>query len=123
MSTEKLVTIATFDFPAEAQTMKLLLEEQGFDVCLADDNLVRTNWFLSNAVGGAKLQVLESKADLAARFVQESRERIRGNPEATAKADVSFACEECGKTITFPEKRRGGVETCPQCREYVDVPE
>ena len=44
------------------------------EVFLADDNLVRTNWFLSNAVGGAKLQVLESKAELAARFVEENRE-------------------------------------------------
>ena len=32
-------------------------------------------------------------------------------------------CSECGKQISFPGKRRGGVETCPYCRQYVDVPD
>ena len=120
---DKLVTIATFDFPAEAEIMKLFLEYQGFQVFLADDNLVRMNWFLSNAVGGAKLQVLESKAELAARCVEENRQRARRNSDGSEKPHIMFDCEECGKTLSFPGNRRGRVETCPHCRAYVDVPE
>jgi hypothetical protein len=120
---DKLVTVATFDFPAEAQVMKLLLEEQGFEVFLADDNLVRTNWFLSNAVGGAKLQVLESKAELAARFVEENRQRVRQNGQECDSPDVIFDCEECGQSLSLPGNRRGHVETCPHCHEFIDVPE
>jgi membrane protease YdiL (CAAX protease family) len=35
---------------------------------------------------------------------------------------VTFACVECGASITFPAARQGHVETCPHCGEYVDVP-
>ncbi len=120
---ERLVTIATFDFPAEAETMKLLLEEQGFDVFLADDNLVRANWFLSNAVGGAKLQVLEPKAALAARFVEEQRRSARQRSDGSNEPHITFDCEECGRALSVAGSRRGGVETCPHCHAYVDVPD
>jgi len=120
---DKLVTIATFDYPAEAQVIKLMLEAQGFDVFLADDNLVRLNLFLAPAVGGAKLQVKESDAKEASRFVEENRQAARARSDDSDKPDVTFACEECGQTLSFPGKRRGGVETCPHCREYVDVPD
>lgn len=36
--------------------------------------------------------------------------------------DIAFACHECGKAIAFPGERRGHVETCPHCSNYVDVP-
>ena len=120
---EKLVTIATFDILAEVQTMKLLLEEEGFEVFLADDNLVATNWFLSNAVGGAKLQVFESKAELARKFVEANRQTARDSAKLAGKPEVEFACEECGQMLSFPGNRRGGIETCPYCHEYVDVPD
>jgi membrane protease YdiL (CAAX protease family) len=35
---------------------------------------------------------------------------------------VTFACQECGKSVTFPDDRRGHVEECPYCSSYVDVP-
>ena len=43
-------------------------------------------------------------------------------PGELPEEDVTFACQECGKGITFPVERRGHVETCPHCRRYVDVP-
>ena len=119
----KLVTIATFDFPAEAQAMRLLLEDQGLEVSITDDHLVGTNWFLANAVGGAKLQVIESKAELAKRFVEEARQSARQSSQVSDKPDITFDCEECGQSLTFPANRRGRVETCRHCHEYVDVPE
>ncbi len=35
---------------------------------------------------------------------------------------VTFACEECGKSITVPAEQLGQLEVCPHCHEYVDVP-
>jgi membrane protease YdiL (CAAX protease family) len=35
---------------------------------------------------------------------------------------ISFACQECGKSIAFPAERGGHVEDCPECGSYVDVP-
>lgn len=119
----RFVTIATFECTADAEAMKLLLEDEGFEVLLADENLVRMNWFLSAAVGGVKLQVPEAKAELAAQFVEKNRRRARRDEEKANLPDVVFECEECGKTVSFPGHRRGGVETCPHCYNYVDVPE
>lgn len=120
---EKLITIATFDFPGEAEGGKLFLEQKGIRVFLADNNIVGMDWFLSNAVGGAKLQVAASDVDQARKILepyQASRTKTRGEfPEE----DVSFACQVCGKSITFPGERRGHVETCPHCDNYVDVPD
>ncbi len=70
---EELVTIATFDFPVEAEAQKLLLEQHGIRVFLADDNLVATDWFYSQAVGGAKLQVAASDADRAREILEQHR--------------------------------------------------
>ena len=119
---EKLVTVATFDLASEAETMKLLLEEEGFEVFLADDNLVGMNWFVANAVGGIKLQVPAPKSELARKFVEQHQRARRDNPDRQ-KPPVTFQCEECGMELTLPGQRRGGVETCPHCHEYVDVPE
>ena len=84
---EQLVTIAAFDLASEADVMKLLLEEAGIEVFLADDKLVGMNWFLANAVGGAKLQVVASKAELARALVEQHRERSRERRQAGAAAD------------------------------------
>ena len=43
-------------------------------------------------------------------------------PDDAPAGDVTFACQECGKSIAFPDEFRGHVETCPDCGEYVDVP-
>ncbi len=43
--------------------------------------------------------------------------------EADGTDDVTFPCDECGKGVTFPGRRRGHVETCPHCGSYVDVPD
>jgi membrane protease YdiL (CAAX protease family) len=120
---ENLVAVATFTLPAEAETSKLLLEQEGIRVFLADDNLVRTNWFLANAVGGAKLQVAASDAERAAKIL-EDYEASKKQPRAkTGNESVTFACQECGDRITFPADRCGHVENCPSCGAYVDVPD
>ncbi len=120
---EKLVTIATFDFPAQAEMQKLLLEKEGVHAFLANDNLTGMNWLLSNATGGAQLQVSASDAERARQILQQHEASRTQSAEKLPKGDVTFACETCGEQITFPGQRRGHVETCPTCGNYVDVPE
>jgi membrane protease YdiL (CAAX protease family) len=120
---EKLVTVATFDFCAAADETKLLLEQDGIRAFLADDNLVGWDWFFSNAVGGVKVQVAASDVDRA-KGILEKHGSAKTEPQDNLPAEeVRFACQECGKSVTFPGERRGHVETCPHCGEYVDVPE
>ena len=117
----EVVTIATFRFVAEADLVRAAIEQAGIEVFMVDDNLVAMDWLLANAIGDIKLQVAPEDAESALQIVDSCR-----NHRATLNAnapEVIFACENCGGTLKFPGLRRGGVETCIHCGEYVDVPE
>jgi hypothetical protein len=120
---DELVTIASFDFPTEAEIQRVLLEQEGIRAFLADANLVGTDWFYATAVRGVKLQVAASDAQRASEILEQHRTHKAETQEARSVEAVAFACQECGKSITFPGDRRGHVEVCPRCGEYVDVPD
>ncbi len=50
-------TIKVFEYPHEAQIIKNKLEAEGIYVFLKDELTIQTDNFLSNAIGGVKLQV------------------------------------------------------------------
>ncbi len=58
------------DLP-EALVAKSVLESSGIDCILADDNMVRLDWFYSNLVGGIKLLVPEIDVETAAKLLDE----------------------------------------------------
>jgi hypothetical protein len=53
----ELITIRQFRDLPEALLAKGCLESAGIECYLADDNLVRMDWFISNFIGGIKLNV------------------------------------------------------------------
>jgi len=57
----------------EALFAKSVLDSAGIESFLADENLVRLDWFLSNAVGGVKLWVKEEDAKTAEAILDQSR--------------------------------------------------
>jgi hypothetical protein len=66
-----LVTLQTFrDIPA-ALLAKGMLESAGIECVLADGNLVRMDWLLSNAIGGVRLQVDKLEFDAARAILDE----------------------------------------------------
>lgn len=70
---KELVTIATTYDLVEAEMLQNQLEENGFEVYLADDNIIGVMNLLANAVGGIKIKVPEEQADDAAKFVENFR--------------------------------------------------
>lgn len=68
-----LTVIATTYDIAEAEFLRNHLEERGFEVYLADENIVSINNFLAPAVGGIKIKVPENQADEARKFVEDLR--------------------------------------------------
>ncbi len=54
---QKLVIIRQFRDLPEALLAKGFIESAGIECFLADENIVRMDWFISNFVGGIKLQV------------------------------------------------------------------
>jgi hypothetical protein len=66
------ITILTFTFPHEAHLAKTKLESEGFDVMIKDELTVQADNFISNAIGGVKLQVQDTDYDNALQVLKDS---------------------------------------------------
>jgi hypothetical protein len=116
-------TICRFVHIGEAEAFRLALEHAGIAAYLEGANLVVTNSLLSNAIGGIKLQVADADVVEAKKILEETGRRIAADRPKPTGAAITFRCSECGETINFPSELAGNCEVCPQCHEYVDVPE
>jgi hypothetical protein len=71
MELQELVTIRQFRDLPEALLAKGSLESAGIECFLADENLVRLDWFISNFIGGIKLNVRAADAENAQCLLDE----------------------------------------------------
>jgi hypothetical protein len=92
---EELVTLWRYRDLPEALVARAKLDSQEVWCVLADDNIVRLDWFWSNAVGGVRLQVADDDAEYAMALLSE-------------EIPAAFTTEETGEAYTQPE--------CPSCR-------
>ncbi|MBX9625685.1 MAG: DUF2007 domain-containing protein [Gemmataceae bacterium] len=97
---QRLVTIATFDQPAQARLAQNALEDAGIKAVVADESLVAMDWLLSGAVGGVKVQVWEEDAERAVAELERSFGR-RG--EGLGAADPEPPAEEAVAPEPEPE--------------------
>jgi len=65
------VTIRQFRDLPEALLAKGSLESSGIECFLADENLVRLDWFISNFIGGIKLNVRPADVNNAQKLLDE----------------------------------------------------
>lgn len=90
----RLVTVRSYRDLAEAYAGRLLLESAGISAWIADENLVRMDWFYSNLVGGLRLQVGESDETAAREILEQA---IPTNiPYDADEVFVQPACPKCG---------------------------
>jgi hypothetical protein len=68
---QELVTVRKFRDLPEALLAKGSLESAGIECFLADENLVRLDWFISNFIGGIKLNVRPSDEANARKLLDE----------------------------------------------------
>ena len=66
-----LVVLRAFRDVPEALLAKGRLEASGIECFLADENMVRMDWFISNLLGGVKLLVQPSDFSQASRILSE----------------------------------------------------
>jgi hypothetical protein len=71
MEVRELITIRQFRDLPEALLAKGSLESSGIECFLADENLVRLDWFISNFVGGIKLKVRAQDVVSAQKILDE----------------------------------------------------
>ena len=134
-----LITIRRFRDLPEALLAKGSLESAGIECFLADDNMVRMDWFISNFIGGVKLQVWPEDAASAVEILDQpipenfeaegSGQYQQPKCPACQSLDVSF--EELVKPIAYasayfglplPIHRRAW--RCHSCnREWEDLPD
>jgi hypothetical protein len=91
------VTVASFSQPIEAHLARTKLESEGIACIVGDENLVRVDWLLSNAVGGVKLLVPEWEAE-------QARALLRPQPHLVVVAEEGEPAD--------------GELICPRCRSY-----
>jgi len=93
-SAPSLVTLQHFRDIPEALLAKGKLESAGIECMLADGNLVRMDWLLSNAIGGIRLQVHQQDVEPARALLEEP-------------IPPEFGEEELGEPFVQPR--------CPRC--------
>jgi hypothetical protein len=71
IASRELIAIRKFRDLPEALLAKGAIESAGIDCFLADDNLVRLDWFVSNFIGGIKLLVDRENADAATHVLEQ----------------------------------------------------
>ncbi|HEY1805020.1 MAG TPA: DUF2007 domain-containing protein [Terracidiphilus sp.] len=90
----RLATVRRYRDLTEALVARSLLESAGIPSWIADENLVRMDWFLSNMAGGMRLQVDEGDEADAQEILEE---RVPPIIEYGGKeAYVQPICQKCG---------------------------
>lgn len=92
---DEIVTLWRYRDLPEALVSRSKLEFYGIECFLADENVIRLNWFWSNAIGRLRLQLLEGDAQTALDILGE-------------EIPPSFSAEEIGEEYIQPK--------CPNCQ-------
>lgn len=94
MATNELITIAYFTDAIEANIIKGRLAAEGVRVNIADQHYITMNWFLSNALGGVKLQVFQDDVPKAKRILKDLQQ---GEYEIKEDDNTNkILCPHCG---------------------------
>ena len=88
------VTVARYRDMPEAVVARSVLESAGIDCILRDENTIRMQWFLSNAMGGMRLQV--APADEAAARELLSQPMPASFPVDSGPDYEQPVCPNCG---------------------------
>jgi hypothetical protein len=91
---EEIITLWRYRDLPEALVAKSKLDSEDLWCFLADENIVHLNWFLSNLVGGVRLQVIDDDAQVALELLGED-------------IPATFSAEEVGEEYQQP--------VCPKC--------
>lgn len=108
--TDRLVTIATYQDSVAAALAKNFLEHQGIACVLIDDTTIATDWMLSTAIGGVKLQVAALHVERAEMLL----ERIQEERDDADDADIestrtAIASQEIAEDLQAEEEDRAPI--------------
>ncbi|ADV48429.1 DUF2007 domain-containing protein [Cellulophaga sp. E16_2] len=86
---DKWVTIATFEYSSDLQVFKIKLESEGITVFVKDEYTINSDPMISNAIGGAKVQVFQEDKERAIEIYDSIRSYAIGDD------DLPVTCPNC----------------------------
>lgn len=89
---DSLVTVATYRSATSAEVVCVLLNQEGIQAFVSDAQMVRAEWFMSGALGYAKLDVPESQ-------VPQALDYLRAHPTLLDSTTLAAATDADGKDV------------------------
>lgn len=96
----------------EANRYKQVLLENGIQSYIANELTIQSDWLLSNALGGIRLQVFENDLEAASKILEdfENNEDFKLEVEHTIEnPDFDFTCPKCGSNHIYRDEKPGGL--------------
>ena len=112
-----LVTLRTYTSPSELAVVRSLLDSEGIETVVLNENIIQVQPFLSNAVGGIKLLVLDEDYERAVEILTEA-ELITAVGESAA-----YRHAELENLPSENARRDSSKLTCPFCHSEEIVKE
>ena len=100
---ERIVTIRRFRDVSEAIVARAALESASIPCFLRNENTVRIDWQISNAIGGIRLDVLEPDAEAAEAVL------LPVSADAGDVVTPDVVCPACGSHEAHRKHRWGGL--------------
>ncbi|WP_144282492.1 putative signal transducing protein [Chryseobacterium echinoideorum] len=101
-----LVKFKFYETALEANRDKQILAENGINSFIANEQLIQSDWLLSQAVGGIQLQVFENDFNEAEKILREYKENESFTLEVEhtiENPDFDFVCPECGSNHLYKD--------------------
>lgn len=101
-----LVKFKFYETALEANRDKQILAESGINSFIANEQLIQSDWLLSQAVGGIQLQVFENDFNEAEKILKEYKENESFTLEVEhtiENPDFDFVCPECGSNHLYKD--------------------
>lgn len=101
-----LVKFKFYETALQANRDKQILAENGINSFIANEQLIQSDWLLSQAVGGIQLQVFENDFDEAEKILSEYKENENFALEVEhtiENPDFNFVCPECGSNHLYKD--------------------
>lgn len=100
----ELVKFKFYETALQANRDKQILAEKGINSFIANEQLIQSDWLLSQAVGGIQLQVFEEDLEKAHRVLEEYKENDAFSLEVEhtiADPEFHFVCPKCGSNHIY----------------------
>ena len=113
---DRLVVLASFTTPVEADVIITLLESEGIRARISDEATTGWLWHLSNAIGGAKVLVREEDEPRAREVLRKLEQARLADRSRGLVPTAPWKCPKCGEELDEE------FELCWKCGTPFEAP-